>query len=44
MSNSIYLATTVPHCGKSLISLGITDLLLRWTARVVVFRPLIGAR
>jgi phosphate acetyltransferase len=44
MSNSIYLATTEPHCGKSLISLGITDLLLRRTSRVGVFRPLIGTQ
>ncbi len=43
MSNSIYLATTEPHCGKSLISLGITDLLLRKTNRVGVFRPVISA-
>ena len=41
MSNSIYLATTEPHCGKSLISLGITELLLRRTTRVGVFRPII---
>jgi phosphate acetyltransferase len=41
MANSIFLATTMPHCGKSLISLGITDLLLRRTNRVGVFRPLI---
>lgn len=44
MSNSIYLATTKPHCGKSLISLGITELLLRRTNRVGVFRPLISVR
>lgn len=42
MSNSIYLATTRPHCGKSLISLGITELLLRRTSRVGVFRPIIN--
>ena len=41
MSRSIYLATTEPHCGKSLISLGITELLLRRTSRVGVFRPII---
>ncbi|MGC9333082.1 MAG: phosphate acetyltransferase [Anaerolineae bacterium] len=41
MSNSIYLATTEPHSGKSLISLGITDLVLRRTSRVGVFRPVI---
>jgi phosphate acetyltransferase len=42
MSNAIYLATTEPRCGKSLISLGITDLLLRKTSRVGVFRPVIN--
>jgi phosphate acetyltransferase len=42
MSNSIYLATTRPHSGKSLISLGITELLLRKTNRVGVFRPIIS--
>ncbi len=44
MASSIYLATTMPHCGKSLISLGITELLLRRTNRVGVFRPLISPR
>jgi phosphate acetyltransferase len=44
MASSIFLATTMPHCGKSLISLGITDLLLRRTNRVGVFRPLISVR
>ncbi|MFC2037408.1 phosphate acetyltransferase [Chloroflexota bacterium] len=41
MPDSIYLATTEPRCGKSLISLGITELLLRKTTRVGVFRPVI---
>jgi phosphate acetyltransferase len=44
MSNSIYLATTRPHSGKSLISLGITELLLRRTSRVGVFRPIISVQ
>ncbi|HHB89881.1 MAG TPA: phosphate acetyltransferase [Anaerolineae bacterium] len=38
---SLYLATTESHCGKSLVSLGIMDLLLRRTQRVGVFRPII---
>jgi phosphate acetyltransferase len=42
MSNSIFLATTRPHSGKSLVSLGITELLLRRTNRVGVFRPIIS--
>lgn len=42
MADSLYIATTQPHCGKSLISLGITELLLRRTNRVGVFRPIIS--
>ncbi len=38
---SIYLSTTESHCGKSLVSLGIMDLLLRRSQRVGVFRPII---
>lgn len=41
MSNSIYLTTIVPYSGKSLVSLGITELLLRRTPRVGIFRPVI---
>ena len=40
---SIYLTTTEPHCGKSLVSLGIVDMLLRRTRRVGVFRPVISS-
>lgn len=42
MTHSIYIATTDPQSGKSLVSLGITDLLLRRTSRVGIFRPVIG--
>jgi phosphate acetyltransferase len=42
MSKSIYLATTRPHSGKSLVSLGIMEVLLRKTNRVGVFRPIIS--
>jgi phosphate acetyltransferase len=42
MTNSIYLTTTEPHSGKSLVSLGITEMLLRKTRRVGIFRPLIN--
>lgn len=42
MADSIYLTTAEPYCGKSMISLGITELLLRRTKRVGVFRPLIS--
>lgn len=41
MANSLYLTTTEPHCGKSLISLGILDSISRLTPRIAVFRPVI---
>ncbi len=41
MINSIYLTTIEPYSGKSLVSLGITELLLRRTPNVGVFRPVI---
>ncbi|MCB9134148.1 MAG: phosphate acetyltransferase [Anaerolineales bacterium] len=44
MTNSLYLTTTEPRCGKSLVSLGICNLLLRKTGRVGVFRPIIDRK
>ncbi|MGD8793984.1 MAG: phosphate acetyltransferase, partial [Anaerolineae bacterium] len=44
MTEALYIATTDRYSGKSLISLGITELLLRRTRRVGIFRPVIGAR
>lgn len=44
MSRSIYLMTTERHCGRSLISLGLTDLLLRKTRRVGVFCPIVRSQ
>ena len=44
MTNAIYIATTESHCGKSLVSLGITELLLRKTRDVGIFRPIISRR
>jgi phosphate acetyltransferase len=41
MTNAIYLTTTEPYSGKSLVSLGITELLLRRTPNVGIFRPVI---
>ncbi len=41
MTNSIYLTTIEPYSGKSLVSLGIMELLLRRTPNVGVFRPVI---
>ncbi len=42
MTDSLYIATTEPYSGKSLVSLGITELLLRRTNKVGIFRPVIG--
>jgi phosphate acetyltransferase len=41
MTNSIYVTTIEPYSGKSLVSLGIMELLLRRTPNVGVFRPVI---
>jgi phosphate acetyltransferase len=42
MSKSIFLATADPYSGKSLVSVGIMELLLRRTNKVGVFRPVIS--
>ena len=42
MYKSIYLTTTDPRCGKSLISLGMAKRILRQTQRLAVFRPIIS--
>ncbi len=44
MAQSLYIATTEAYSGKSLVSLGITERLLRKTSKVGVFRPVIGTR
>jgi phosphate acetyltransferase len=45
MTNAIYLATIEPYTGKSLVSLGLVEMILRKTPRVGVFRPVIrGSR
>ncbi|MGB5429482.1 phosphate acetyltransferase [Eudoraea sp.] len=41
MSKAIYVATTEPNSGKSIISLGLMHLLLGKTAKVGYFRPII---
>jgi phosphate acetyltransferase len=43
MLRSLYIATIDAYSGKSLISLGIADLLLRKTNRIGIFRPVISA-
>jgi len=40
---SLYLTTTEPHCGKSLVALGIIERISRTTQRIGVFRPIIKA-
>ncbi len=41
MSKAIYIATTEPNSGKSIISLGLMQLLLAKAAKVAYFRPII---
>ncbi|MCK0190361.1 phosphate acetyltransferase [Arenibacter sp. F20364] len=41
MSKAIYVATTEPNSGKSIVSLGLMQLLLGKTAKVGYFRPII---
>ncbi len=41
MANSLYLSTTEAHCGKSLISLGVLDVISHMTRRIAIFRPVI---
>jgi phosphate acetyltransferase len=44
MTSSLYITTIEPRCGKSMVSLGICNLLLRKTGRVGVFRPIINRK
>ena len=41
MNKAIYIATSEQNCGKSIISLGLMQLLIGKTARVGYFRPII---
>ena len=42
MTNSVYVTTSEAHCGKSLLCLGILEMVLRKTQRVGIFRPVIS--
>ncbi|HEX6893081.1 MAG TPA: phosphate acetyltransferase [Chryseolinea sp.] len=42
MINAIYLATTEPYSGKSIISLGLVNLLVGKAARIAFFKPVIS--
>ena len=41
MTSSLYLSTTEPRSGKSLVVLGVLDLILKKTTRIAYFRPII---
>lgn len=41
MTSSLYLSTTEARSGKSLVVLGILDLILKKTTRIAYFRPII---
>lgn len=41
MSKAVYIATTEPNSGKSIISLGLMQILLGKTAKVGYFRPIV---
>jgi phosphate acetyltransferase len=43
MVNAIYLATTEPYSGKSIISLGLVNLLVGKAARIAFFKPVISS-
>ena len=42
MSKSIYIATTEPKSGKSLLSLGVLQMMLTKSSKVGYFRPVIN--
>ncbi|MBD0330715.1 MAG: phosphate acetyltransferase [Thermoleophilia bacterium] len=43
MVRTLYVTSLVPHSGKSLVSLGLMELLSARVARVGFFRPIVGA-
>ncbi|HMG94010.1 MAG TPA: phosphate acetyltransferase [Chryseolinea sp.] len=43
MTNAIYLATTEPYSGKSIISLGLVNLLVGKAAKIAFFKPVISS-
>jgi phosphate acetyltransferase len=42
MTNAIYISTTEPYSGKSIIALGVINLLLGKTAKIAFFKPIIS--
>src|SRR5690349_10067569 len=43
MTNAIYLTTTEPYSGKSIIALGLVNLLAGKTARIAFLKPVISS-
>jgi phosphate acetyltransferase len=43
MTNAIYLTTTEPYSGKSIIALGLVNLLVGKTAKIAYFKPVISS-
>jgi phosphate acetyltransferase len=43
MTNAIYLSTTEPYSGKSIIALGLVNLLSAKTEKIAYFKPVIGS-
>ena len=43
MTNAIYLTTTEPYSGKSIIALGLVNLLAGKTAKIAYFKPVISS-
>ena len=42
MTNAIYITTTEPYSGKSIIALGLVNLLTGKTARIAYFKPVVS--
>ena len=43
MTNALYLSTTEPFSGKSIIALGLMNLLAGKTEKIAYFKPVIGS-
>ena len=43
MTNAIYLTTTEPYSGKSIIALGVVNLLAGKTEKIAYFKPIISS-
>ena len=42
MSKNVFIATSEPYCGKSIIVLGLVNMLLGKTKKVGYFKPIIN--